>query len=81
MCAHARVGWALERESVCWSCGVLVCACMRACVRVSVACMRGCVCTCECCVRACVHRVECMLMYVCDFDCTVLKNTSINNSS
>ena len=55
MCAHACVGWALERESVCWSCGVLVCACMRACVRVSVACVRGCVCTCECCVRAWVH--------------------------
>ena len=62
MCAHARVGRTLERESVCWSCGVLVCACMRACVhvsvacvRVSVACVRGCVCTCECCVRAWVH--------------------------
>ena len=47
---------------MCWSCGVLVCACMRACVRVSVACVRvsvacvrGCVCTCECCVRAWVH--------------------------
>ena len=55
MCAHARVGGALERESVCWLCGVLVCAWMRVCVRVSVACMRGCVCTCECCVRAWVH--------------------------
>ena len=55
MCAHARVGSALERESVCWSCGVLVCACMRACVRVSGACVRGCMCTCECYVRAWVH--------------------------
>ena len=55
MCVHARVGCALERESVCLSCGVLVCACMRACVRVSVTCVRGCVCTCECCVRVWVH--------------------------
>ena len=49
---------------MCWSCGVLVCACMRACVRVyvaacervSVAGVRGCMCLCECCVDAvCVH--------------------------
>ena len=69
MCAHARVGGALERESVCWSCGVLMCACMcaceccaHACVRVSVVCVRGCMCSCECCVHAIhVHACVCII--------------------
>ena len=61
MCAHARVGCALERESVCWSCGVLVCAGMLARVRVSVACVRGCMYLCECCVDAVrVHACVCV---------------------
>ena len=51
MCAHARVGRALEREGVCWSCGVLVCACMRACV-------------CECGVRAWL-RVYVWVLHAC----------------
>ena len=53
---------------MCWSCGVLVCACMRACVRVSVACVR----VLRVCVAACVHvSVACVRGCMCLCECCV----------
>ena len=80
MCVHARVGWALERESVCWSCVVLVCACMRACVRVSVACMRAWLRVYVWVLRACVGACGCVsvawIQFVCMRACVYNHHTS-----
>ena len=57
---------------MCWSCGVLVCACMRACVRVSVACVHVSVACVRACVAACVRvSVACVRGCMCSCECCV----------